>query len=121
MEDNPYGLLWDTIRKDSDERNEQSWVTGIIRSLSPLAVEVMGETVTGGIFCNPLLLERRGRAEMSGLRGSLNIPLYGGAVLGGNLAGDITIGVALAVGDRVVALKSKDGQELAIICKVVSA
>jgi len=91
LQDNPYSALLGTLRRDSADRSVAPWRFGILRSLSPPAVDIGGQTVTAGVSINPML---RGAADP----GDRAVP-----------------------GDRVVLLQSSDGQEYVILCKAVSA
>ncbi len=119
-QDNPYAALLGIFRQDAaDQSPGWPWRFGIIRSLSPLMVDIAGKTVTDGLWINPLLMGRGGTSNLSGLAGSLQSPGGNTTVTGGDLSGDISLSGVLAVGDRVVLLQAKDGQEFIILSKVV--
>lgn len=57
MQDNPYSSILNLFRKDNAGRSVASWRTGVIRSLSPLSVELSGNTLSGSeLQYNPQIL-----------------------------------------------------------------
>ncbi|HHY52079.1 MAG TPA: DUF2577 family protein [Clostridiales bacterium] len=114
-QDNPYSGMLNLIREDSGERYVAPWCFGIIRSLSPPAVEINGQVVSYGVFINSGLLPRT--ASFANLLGNLEGTPEDMSILAGSLTG--TLSGPVAIGDRVVLLQSQDGQEYVVLCKVV--
>lgn len=57
MQDNPYSSILNLFREDNDDRSVAAWRTGIIRGLSPLSVELSGNTLSGSeLQYNPQIL-----------------------------------------------------------------
>lgn len=119
VQDNPFSTMLNTFRADIEGHSVAPWCFGIVRSLSPLAVEIGGQTVSSGVSINALLLGRSCSVSLSGLSGSLSGSPEDMTVGSGTLSGFAQLGACVAPGDRVVLLQSGDGQEYVILCKVV--
>lgn len=119
MEDNPFAGILDVVRTDADERSMSPWAIGTVAAVAPLTVMLGNLPLTGAdLLVNPQLLPHEETAALSELKGSLEgSPAV--SVTGGSLEGKALLGGVLAPGDLVAMLASADGQQYAVICKVV--
>lgn len=130
MEDNPYSAFLGVIRKDSDDRSVPVWCLGVVVSTAPLAVRTGTLTLTGdALLVNYQLRENIEKAALMNVSGEVDASSHceqGGSlskltVTGGTLKAQAVFGGVLAVGDQVAMLRSEDGQQYLVLCKVVNA
>ena len=126
LEDNPYNVILNTVRRDVAERSRSPVRLGTVLTVAPLTVQTGGLVLAAAdLLVNPdLLAYGEAGAALGGLTGSLNVTAScsdGGsinsiAVNSGSLTASLSHPGRLAVGDRVVLL-SEDDQVFYLICK----
>ena len=119
MEDNPYAGILEVVRTDADARSTSPWVIGRVAAVAPLTVMLGNLPLTGAdLLVNPQLLAHEETAALSELKGNLEgSPAV--SVTGGSLVGKALLGGVLAPGDLVAMLAGADGQQYAVLCKLV--
>lgn len=129
MQENPYSSILRTMREDANEQKSSAWVLGNVMGVAPLVIQYNGMALTGtDLLVNFQLRTNAEAVILSNLTGKLNGTvdctsgsITGMAVTSGNLQAAGVFGGVLAPGDQVVMLRSDDGQQFVVLCKVVSA
>ena len=121
--DNPYVSLIEGMRVEGSVNNPVPFMIGIVKSTSPLIVQV-GEIEFDeeDLLINDFLLagyKRKVKINASSVSGNV-ITEHGGTLNSFNMSsGELeTLDDVFKKGDRVVALISQDQQQIVIICKV---
>lgn len=129
MQDNPYMAMLGSIKQQAQAGAYPPMRTGVVVSVSPLAVNTGGITLTGGdLLISADLLPRTRQVRLTEQSGTAKGDASGAA--NGTLTielqeADIICTIAeqngtLAGGDRVVLL-TEDNNTFVVLCKVVSA
>ena len=129
MQDNPYMAMLNGIKKQAQAGTFPPVRTGVVVSVSPLAVNTGGITLSGAdLLVNADLLPRTRSVKLTEPSGTIKGDATGAA------NGALTVEFqeaeaifteteqngALAVGNRVVLL-TEDNNVFVVVCKVVSA
>lgn len=128
MQDNPYMAMLNGIKKQAQAGTFPTFRTGVVVSVSPLAINAGGIPLSGAdLLVNADLLPRIRQVRFTEPSGTVKASATGAA--SGKITLDISEadivctqteqGGTLAAGDRV-ALLTEDNDVFVVVCKVVS-
>lgn len=127
MQDNPYSMILNTFRQDTDARGSPAWCLGVVVTVAPLTVQTGGIILSGtDLLVNYQLRANTEAVALSEVSGTLvgSVDCEKGSITaltatGGTLAAQGLFGGVIAPGDRVVMLRDADAQQFIVLCKVV--
>ena len=125
-EDNPYGNFLEIIRKEAHDNGDAPFFIGTVVQPNPLIVKIGDLQIEQeNMKVNQALLAGYSRRMSMGTAGATGSTTKGDGISSIGISGDvyhtgrIESRRAGSAGEQVVLLKSGDGQQYILLCKVV--
>ena len=120
-EDNPYGNFLEIIRKEAHDDGDAPFFIGTVVQPNPLIVKIGDLQIEQeNMKVNQALLAGYSRRMSMGTVGATGSTTKGDGISSiGISGGTFTTQDGLKAGEQVVLLKSGDGQQYILLCKVV--
>lgn len=120
-EDNPYGNFLEIIRKEAHADGDAPFFIGTVVQPNPLIVKIGDLQIEQeNMKVNQALLAGYSRRMFMGTAGATGSTTKGDGISSiGISGGTFTTQDGLKAGEQVVLLKSGDGQQYILLCKVV--
>ena len=120
-EDNPYGNFLEIIRKEAHADGDAPFFIGTVVQPNPLIVKIGDLQIEQeNMKVNQALLAGYSRRMSMGTAGATGSTTKGDVISSiGISGGTFTTQDGLKAGEQVVLLKSGDGQQYILLCKVV--
>ena len=119
-EDNPYGNFLEIIRKEAHDNGDAPFFIGTVVQPNPLIVKIGDLQIEQeNMKVNQALLAGYSRRMSMGTAGATGSTTKGDGISSiGISGGTFTTQDGLKAGEQVVLLKSGDGQQYILLCKV---